>query len=210
MEKELERLIELQKEYFCEKGKELNKIDYTFIKQTSLKMNIVNNNILCLFVVEHYEQIINILKKYQNKAIGEKTKEKICNEIKTSCPLFEFVHMHRGYYSWDSNNWSVTIELKNETFTHSRVKMELEFKYYNNAYSETNGYNITLNDHDIKSYIYRDDIDKLANDIINDYNNLNQHIKDTKEELNNKMDEFRKKYPYQLLGDSGNYEFHHL
>lgn len=210
MKKELDRLIELQKEYFNEKGKEFNKIDYTFIKQTSLKMNIVNNNILCMFIVEYYEQIINILKKYQNKAIGEKTKEKICNEIKASTPLFEFVHMHRGYYSWDSNNWTLSIELKNETFTHSRVKITLEFRYYNNAYSETNGYNIYLNDYTIGSYVYRNDINQLANNIINDYNGLYQYIENSKKELNNKIDEFREKYPNQLLGNNRDYEFKHL
>lgn len=210
MEKEINKLIELQKEYFTEKGKDFRSQDHDIIKITSLKMNIQVNNIISTFIKEDYQKVIDTLKKYQNKRIGEKTREKIQEDIKSLNGLYEFVHIHHGYYNWDCNNWTLSIELKNETYTHSRVKIKLEFQYYKNAYEDTNGYVVYINDYNKDKYIYRNNIDMLANNIINDYNKTRQEIEDLKKQANNKMDSFREKYPYNLLGDSGDYEFKHI
>ena len=211
MNKELNKLIEVQKEYFMEKRKDFRSQDYNMLKKANLKMNILVNNIINMFIVEDYDKIINTLKKYQNKRIGEKTREKIEEDIKSINNLYEFVHIHSGYNSWDSNNWTLSIELKNETFTHSRAKIKLEFKYYKNAYEETEGYFIYINGYSKDKYIYRTDIDTLANNIINDYNKTRQEIEELKKQANSKMDSFKEKYPYCILGDSQRYyEFKHI
>lgn len=210
MNKEINKLIEVQKEYFKEKEKDFRSQDYDILKKANLKMNILVNNIINMFIVEEYDNIINTLKKYQNKRIGEKTKEKIEEDIKSLNSLFEFVYIHNGYNSWDSNNWTLSIELKNETFTHSRIKIKLEFKYYKNAYEETEGYIIYINGYSKDKYIYRNNIDTLANNIINDYNKTREEIEELKKQANKKMDSFREKYPYNLLGDNNDYEFKHI
>ena len=202
MKQEINKLIELQKEYFTEKEKDFRNQDYYILEKIMLKMNIQTNNIISIFIKEDYQKVIDTLKKYQNKRIGEKTKEKIQEDIKGLNSLYEFVYIHHGYYSWDANNWTISIELKNETYTHSRVRIELEFQYYNNAYQDTQGYMVSINGYDKGKYIYRNDIDELANNIINDYNKTKQEIEDLKKQANDKMDMFRKKYPYNLLGDS--------
>lgn len=210
MKKEIDKLIELQKEYFNEKGKDFKSQDYNMLKTTCLKMNIQVNNIISTFIKEDYQKIINTLKKYQNKRIGEKTKEKIQEDIKSLNALYEFVYIHNGHYTWDSNNWTILIDLKNETYTHSRVNIKIEFQYYKNAYQDTQGYFVYINGYSKDKYIYRHNIDTLANNIINDYNKTKEEIEELKKQANNKMDLFREKYPYNLLGNSGNYEFKHL
>ena len=211
MNKEINKLIEVQKEYFMEKAKDFRSQDHDILKKANLKMNILVNNVINMFIVEEYDDIINTLKKYQNKRIGEKTREKIEEDIKSLNSLFEFVYIHNGYNSWDSNNWTLSIELKNETFTHSRVKIKLEFQYYKNAYEDTQGYVVYINGYSKEKYIYRHDIDTLANNIINDYNKTRQEIEELKKQANNKMDSFKEKYPYNLLGDSKlYYEFKHI
>ena len=176
MNKEIKNLIEVQKEYFTEKGKDFRSQDHDILKKANLKMNILTNNIINMCIVEDYDNIINTLKKYQNKRIGEKTREKIQEDIKSLNSLFEFVYIHNGYNSYDSNNWTLSIDLKNETFTHSKVKKKLEFNYYKNVYEETEGYIIYINGYSRDKYIYRTDIDTLANNIINEYNNTRQEI----------------------------------
>ena len=210
MNKEIEKLIEVQKEYFMEKEKDFRSQDYNMLKKAKLKMNILTNNIVNMLIVEEFDNIINTLKKYQNKRIGEKTREKIQEDIKSLSDAFDFVYMRNGCYSWDCNNWTLYIELKNETFTHSKVKIKLEFDYYKNYYQDTQGYMIYINGNSKEKYIYRHDIDTLANNIINDYNKTKQEIEELKKQANSKMDSFREKYPYSLLGDSNEYEFKHI
>ena len=210
MNKEIKKLIEVQKEYFMEKEKDFRSQDYSILKKATLKMNILTNNIINMFIVEDYDKIINTLKKYQNKRIGEKTREKIQEDIKSINTMYQYVYIHNGYYTWDCNNWTLSIELKNETFTHSRVRIKLEFQYYKNAYQDTQGYVVYINGYSKENYIYRHDIDTLANNIINDYNKTKQEIEELKKQANNRMDSFREKYPYNLLGDSGDYEFKHI
>ena len=211
MNKEINKLIEAQKEYFMEKAKDFWSQDHDILKKANLKMNILTNNIINMFIVEDYDNIINTLKKYQNKRIGEKTREKIQEEIKSLNPLYQYVYIHNGYNTWDSNNWTLSIELKNETFTHSRVNIKIEFQYYKNAYQDTQGYIIYINRYSKDKYIYRNNIDTLANNIIDDYNKTRQEIEELKKQANSKMDSFREKYPYNLLGDSQRYyEFKHI
>ena len=210
MNKEINKLIEVQKEYFMEKAKDFGSQDHDILKKANLKMNILVNNIINMFIVEDYDKIINTLRKYQNKRIGEKTREKIQEEIKSLNPLYQYVYIHNGYNTWDSNNWTLSIELKNETFTHSRVNIKIEFKYYKNAYQDTEGYAIYINRYSKEKYIYKNNIDTLANNIIDDYNKTRREVEELKKQANNKMDCFREKYPYSLLGDSNEYEFKHI
>lgn len=211
MNKEIKELIEVQKEYFMEKGKDFRSQDYDILKKANLKMNILVNNVINMFIVEEYDKIINTLKKYQNKRIGEKTREKIQEDIKSLNPLYQYVYIHNGCNSWDSNNWTLSIELKNETYTHSRVNIKIEFQYYKNAYEDTNGYVVYINGYSKEKYIYRNNIDTLVNDIINDYNKTREEVEELKKQANNKMDTFKEKYPYNLLGDSKlYYEFKHI
>lgn len=211
MKKELNELIETQKEYFKEKGKDFRSQDNDILKKANLKMNILVNNIIAMFIVEDYNKIITTLKKYQNKRIGEKTRQKIEEDIKSLNPMYQYVDIRNGCYDWDNNNWTLSIELKNETYTHSRVKIKLEFQYYKNAYQDTQGYMIYINGYNKEKYIYRDDIDTLVNNIINDYNKTRQEVEELKKQANDKMYLFKEKYPYNLLGDSKlYYEFKHL
>ena len=211
MKKELNELIETQKEYYTEKGKDFRSQDNDILKKANLKMNILVNNIITMFIVEDYDKIITTLKKYQNKRIGEKTRQKIEEDIKSLNPMYQYVDIHNGCYDWDNNNWTLSIELKNETFTHSRVKIKLEFQYYKNAYQDTEGYVTYVNGYSKDKYIYRNDIDTLINNIINDYNKTRQEVEELKKQANDKMYLFKEKYPYNLLGDCKlYYEFKHL
>ena len=211
MKKELNELIETQKEYYTEKAKDFRSQDNDILKKANLKMNILVNNIIAMFIVEDYDKIITTLKKYQNKRIGEKTRQKIEEDIKSLNPMYQYVDIHNGCYDWDNNNWTLSIELKNEIYPHSRVKIKLEFQYYKNAYQDTEGYVTYINGYSKEKYIYRNDIDTLINNIINDYNKTRQEIEELKKQANNKMDSFREKYPYCLLGDSQRYyEFKHI
>ena len=210
MKKEIERFIENQKEYVEEHSKNYYERDNAKIKKIELEQHIIENNIIKTFIDDNFDSIIETLKKYQNKRIGEKTKEKIENDIKSINNLFEFVSIRHGYYSWDSNDYELTIWLKSDLFKHNLPKIEIDFDYRKkSAYTDESEYEyqISINGYNKERYNYIENINILSDNIIKESNQLKEEIEETKKELNNKITNFRDKYNYIITKETITFKY---
>lgn len=210
MKKEIERFIENQKEYVEEHSKNYHERNNEKIKKIELEQNIIENNIIRKFIDENFDSIIETLKKYQNKRIGEKTKEKIENDIKSINGLFEFVSFRNGLYEWDSNDYQLRIWLKSDLFKHNLPKIEIDFDYRKkSAYSDESEYEhqISINGYNKERYNYVENINALSDDIIKESNQLKEEIEETKKELNNKIANFRDKYNYIITKETITFKY---
>ena len=172
LQKEIDKLIDLQKRYFSIR---YDNDKYYEKEQIILEMKLQNNNCISVFIDKYYNSIIDTLRKYENKRIGEKTSEKIASEIKSLCDNIEFVYFHSGYNSWDSNDYTLLVELKNETHPYNRVKIEIKFWNYeklNSPYNIELKYSIDVNGCKKEDYLYIDDTRKQAEKIMQSYNEL--------------------------------------
>lgn len=205
MEKELIQLIETQTEYFNERKKDFREVNQETLDKLRVMLQISENNIIKKFIDEEFENVISTLKKYQNKRIGEKTKEKIEDEIKSLNKNFEYVYLTHGYYSWDSMNWTLSIELKNEKYPHSRIDIKLNFTYWKKTEYYTkyeDEYTIDINGYNREKYILIENIEQKAIEIIKDYNVLKEDIDERITEINKNIDRYREKYPSLLRTES--------
>ena len=205
MEKELLQLIQIQTKYFNERKKDYKEINQEKTNTLNVMLRISENNIIKKFIDEEFENIISTLKKYQNKRIGEKTKIKIENEIKSLNESFEYVHFYHGHYSSDDKNWPLSIELKNENYPHSRVNIKLHFTYwqkteYNVKYEDE--YTIDINGYNKEDYILIENIEEKATEIIKEYELLKKDIYERITEINKNIDCYREKYPSLLRTES--------
>lgn len=205
MEKELLQFIQLQTEYFNERKKDFREVDQEKLDKLNVMLKISENNIIKKFIDEDFGNVISTLKKYQNKRIGEKTKEKIDDEIKSLNKNFEYVHLYHGYYSWDEKNWTLTIELKNEKYPYSRVNIKLNFTYwkkteYNTKYEDE--YTIDINGYNKEKYILIENIEEKAIEIIKEHQLLKKNIDEKVAEINKNIDCYREKYPALLRTES--------
>ena len=110
-------------------------------KKASLENNLLYNNFIYKFLENKEKNIRDIITKYENKAIGEKTKEKIQNEIKEEVKTIEFfknVEIY-PYFNGDFKNYKISLEIrekdKNERFMYD-VKLEFEKKTTYNSYED--------------------------------------------------------------------------
>ena len=205
MEKELLQLIQIQTEYFDERKKDFREVDREKLDKLNVMLKISENNIIKKFIDEDFGNVISTLKKYQKKRIGEKTKEKIQNEIKSLNKNFEFVYLRHGYYSWDSMNWDLTIELKNEKHPHSRTNIKINFTYwpkieYNTKYEDE--YTIDINGYNKEKYILIENIEEKAIEMIKEHQLLKKTIDEKIAEINKNIDCYREKYPALLRTES--------
>lgn len=172
--KEIEKLNKEREE----KNKKLLLLDNK-INQKTIEKNLIYNNIIYLFYKNYHNNIINIMEKYQNKNIGEKTKEKIQEELKELLKqdnIFTSVYYSFGRYSHDIYELNFTIyenEKAQKNYSYNKITFNIVMcKYYDE--SDQQKYN--------NYYIYRNET--TCQNIINNnkiWNNNTQYeyIKDT-------------------------------
>ena len=154
-----------------------NKIDILTIQK-----NLLYNNIIYLFYKNYHNKIMEIMEKYQNKSIGEKTREKLQNEIKEELKkdnLFINVYFSFGSYSCDIYQLNFTIyQTEEEQKNYSYNKIGFTFNlcdYYQDKDKES-----------YKNYfIYRNDktsLNIINNNKIWDNNEQYNYINDTRKQ----------------------------
>ena len=111
-----------------------------------IESNLIYNNMGLIFYENYNNKIIDILKKYENKNIGDKTKEKIQEEIKEMLKQdfnFEinvYLHINKDYYS-RYNLGDISIYFKKKCYNNDWLsdifKIEYQFCQENyNCYGE--------------------------------------------------------------------------
>ena len=190
MLKLIEKYDNVKTKLATENGKDYREKDYSKIKQLRLEEKIITNNIIATFVKDDYENVINVLKKYQGKKIGEKTMEKIANEIKGLKDYFQYVYMSRGYDEWTKNNYSLSIEIKCNYSRYDNVKIKIAFDYFEKYFEENGGYRIDLNYYKVDNYKLIDDIDKAILDINSRFTELKEERERVIKEFNDKLEDF--------------------
>jgi len=135
-EEEKQKEIENYNKQEEERRKKIENINNK-IEIESIQKNIIYNNIIYLFYKNYHNIIMEILEKYKNKNIGEKTKEKIQNEIKEELKkdgIFSSVYFTFGSYSNDIYKVNFTIyETEKDALNYSYKRIEFDFnlcKYY--------------------------------------------------------------------------------
>lgn len=98
------------------------------IRDLELKIKILNNNYRIALFDETTPEIIAVLKKYNNKPYGPKTREKIRDEIKNACGVYFYIN---------SRSWCDEIIISDE---YLRYSAQLEI----NARRDENGETIRL------------------------------------------------------------------
>lgn len=199
MLKLIERYDNVQSAYSNENGKDYREKDYAKLKQLKLEEKIIKNNIIATFVKDDYENVINVLKKYQGKKIGEKTMEKIADEIKGLKDYFDFVYMSRGYDEWTKNNYTLNIGIKSNYSKYSDIEVKLTFDYFEKYFEESGGYRIDLNLYKVDNFKLIDDIDKAILDINSRFTELNEERKIVIKEFNEKLEEFNATFNNGML-----------
>ena len=110
-EEERKKEIEKYNKQQEERQKKLISINNNIDIKT-IEDNLIYNNIIYLFKENYHNKIMNIMEKYQNKNIGEKTKEKIQEEITELLKndnIYASVYFSFGSYSSDIYNLNFTI-----------------------------------------------------------------------------------------------------
>ena len=154
---------------------------------------LVSNNIVKLFIDKYNNGIIDILKKYENKNIGEKTINKIEEEIKDYLNDLEvdyiYFRLNKNNYDSDYHFGYLSIELKN-------ITIKYEFNLYRNYGKNYNYYDIynqesiifcSSKDMIFQNYEYIEDTKKQATYIYN----LSKKQKEKVEKLKEEMKEIR-------------------
>ena len=190
MLKLIEKYDSVKTKLGTENGKDYREKDYSKIKQLRLEEKIITNNIVATFVKDDYENVINVLKKYQGKKIGEKTMEKIANEIKGLKDYFAFVYMNRGYDEWSKNNYTLTIEIKCNYSKYDNVEIKLSFDYFEKYFEESGGYRIDLNLYKVDNFKLIDDIDETILAVNKKFTELKEERERVIKEFNKKLEEF--------------------
>ena len=109
-----------------------------------IEKNIFYNNLIYNFINKYNNNIIEIIEKYNNKNIGEKTADKIQEEIKNLFIEFKekyniyiyFSVNNKNNYNYDTLKYTLHIEIiKNDLvyhFCNKLIDLKYEFKIYNN------------------------------------------------------------------------------
>lgn len=130
------------KDYYKKETEEEQNNYNLFIKNLECKRienNIYYNNLIAYLLRITKPKIIETMEKYQNKNIGEKTKEKIQQEIKEH--LQQYFYNNENiyiYFHGDYNNFELSAEIrkqKEDKFYYS-LKFTIEKTTYNNSYTD--------------------------------------------------------------------------
>ena len=114
----------------------------------NIKENIIYNNIIISIYNKYKDDINNIMLKYENKNIGEKTKEKIQNEIKDLLKNDDnfknddiFIYVKNDYNSYNRYYLSIHIEIsKKENYPDGGYRFIYQYKLSINYGKYTNVY----------------------------------------------------------------------
>lgn len=174
---------------------------------------LVSNNIVKLFIDKYNSGIIDILKKYENKNIGEKTTEKIEEEIKDYLKDVEIEYI---YFRLNKNNYDSDYHFGNLSINLKHINtIKYEFNLYRNYDKNYNYYDIynqestifcSSKDMIFQNYEYIEDTKKQATYIYNLSKKQKEKFEKLKEEMkeirNNLNEEISKlKLNYYLMED---------
>ena len=138
-EAEKEKAIQEYNQQKEERENKLNEINKK-IDMLTIEKNLLYNNIVYLFYKNYHNIIIETMEKYKNKNIGEKTKEKIQDELKEILKkdgVFAGVWFSFGQYSCDIYKLNFTIyRTQEEQNNYSYNKIEINYELCN-YYRET-------------------------------------------------------------------------
>lgn len=179
------------------KEKEL-KENLTILK---IQKVLVSNNIVKLFIDKYNSGIIEILKKYENKNIGEKTTEKIEEEIKDYLKDVEIEYI---YFRLNKNNYDSDYHFGNLSINLKHINtIKYEFNLYRNYDKNYNYYDIynqestifcSSEDMIFIKYEYIEDTKKQAIYIYNlskkekeKFEKLKEEMKEIRNNLNNEI-----------------------
>lgn len=190
-EEERKREIENYNKQEEERRNKLERINEK-IEIESIKKNIFYNNIIYLFYKKYHNIIMGILEKYNNKNIGEKTKEKIQEEIKSELEkdnLYINITFSFGSYSDDIYQLYFTIyknKEEKEKYSYNNINFTLSLhKYYHEEdQKKYNNYFIYRNE--------KDYINIINNNMLWDNNLQYNYIEDPKKEAKNILKQCKK------------------
>ena len=176
---------EERRQLIKEREEEIKKVN-RFNEDLNIKKQVLKHNMKCALFEEVIPVLIEILDKYENKPIGEKTKDKIYEEFKqrTGCgmyfkeyPCSDYICFYpltdgfRKFYDLDITlyfKFKVDEKINNEIFVENRLKkIEIEniyCKFNKDSYIE-----------DIKKYIR--DYKKLYNNVLKAQTKLKEELK---------------------------------
>ena len=146
-EEEIKKEIETYKQQEEEIKKEIENIQNK-IKIYNIKENILYNNIIISIYNKYKNNIDDIMAKYENKAIGEKTKEKMQNEIKDlflQDDVFKndniFIYIQNSFNYYERQYLKIIIEITKKQDLDDggfkyiyNFKLSIDFCKYTNVY----------------------------------------------------------------------------
>lgn len=190
-EEEKQQAIEQYNKQQEERQKQLEQINDKINIET-IEKNLIYNNIIYLFYKNYHDKINNIMEKYKNKNIGEKTKIKIQEEIQEELKkdnIFTNVYFSFGQFSSDIYNLDFTIyetEESQKNYSYNKISFN---------YNLCNYYHEEDKEKYKNYYIYKNN--KTGANIINnnkiwDNNIQYKYIEDTKKESKKILKECKK------------------
>lgn len=176
------------------------------IKILKIEENLISNNIVYLFIKKYDKGIIEILKKYENKNIGEKTSEKIKKEIENYLKelkinnIYFYLNKHNFDSDYNLGNLTIIFLIDNNNYF-QKIKIEYNFRVYNNLgknykyydikncyeYNDKNTIFCSSKDMIFTEYKFIENTKEKSNYIYN----LSKTKKDEFEKLKEKMKEVR-------------------
>lgn len=214
-EKDAKKVVEERREYrktiklFSKMTKEEEEAIAKYCKQEkqiendkeviNIAIQITKNNIDLSLNEIVDKELIPIIQKYKNKRIGEKTKEKIANEIKEYAKeKYNFIVYFNMYQDYYFTNISLLFGFYTENAKKIGTieKCSNEKEYNENTFNDLYNYNVNIDytyindakNYADKLYIAMEDskkkIDELKKQIDNEKNNINEY-------LNNHLNDYR-------------------
>lgn len=208
-DKKIDNLFENNEIIDVIKGEKKQELDNLHKQEKELKKELkileiqkilVSNNVVKLFIDKYNSGIIEILKKYENKNIGDKTTDKIEEEIKDYLNDLEveyiYFRLNKNNYDSDYHFGYLSIKLKHIN------NIKYEFNLYRHYEENYNYYDISIyynynqgntlfcssKDMIFKNYEYIEDTKKQATYIYN----LSEKQKEKFEKLREEMKEIVK------------------
>ena len=176
--------IKLKAKY-AKNEQELNELEKQ-LDVNRLSNNLINCNIIIVFSNLYKNKIIQILNKYVKKRVGEKTKDKIEEEIKALDKNINHVYINTGEYI--HNNYVYM------SFSKFDLKIEFTKNIKDNWLNEKKELINNIDNVENDNYSYIDNIKELAIQKINDKKKIKKEVEEQIEQLKKKVREFNNFY----------------
>ena len=191
-----------------------------------IESNLIYNNMGVIFYENYNNKIIDILKKYENKNIGDKTKEKIQNEITDllkqdfNFEIYVYLHINKEYSKlgslsinfkkkcynneWSSDIFKIDYEFWQDTYNCYEPNKELKKYYYielEHTYSDTKRIVFIKDNEIIQDMEYIENTKEIATKIFNHSIKAKKEIENytnKMKEIRNKLNEDTKNLSYSL------------